>query len=83
MRVALVDDDDEMRDARRAVLPEHPDIEVVGEVMDGRTAVEYVLKLGPSLVLMDVLMSGMGTRDIAELLDLSQQRVSQIARGTR
>ena len=25
--------------------------------------------------------SGMGTRDIAELLDLSQQRVSQIARG--
>ena len=26
---------------------------------------------------------GMGTRDIAELLELSQQRVSQIARGTR
>jgi RNA polymerase sigma factor (sigma-70 family) len=26
--------------------------------------------------------SGMGTRDIAELLALSQQRVSQIARGT-
>jgi predicted XRE-type DNA-binding protein len=25
----------------------------------------------------------MGTRDIAELLELSQQRVSQIARGTR
>jgi DNA-directed RNA polymerase specialized sigma subunit len=27
--------------------------------------------------------SGMGTRDIAELMELSQQRVSQIARGTR
>jgi len=27
--------------------------------------------------------SGMGTRDIADLLNLSQQRVSQIARGTR
>ena len=27
--------------------------------------------------------SGIGTRDIAELLELSQQRVSQIARGTR
>ena len=27
--------------------------------------------------------SGMGTRDIAELLELSQQRVSQIGRGTR
>ncbi len=26
---------------------------------------------------------GMGTRDMAELLGLSQQRVSQIARGTR
>ena len=27
--------------------------------------------------------SGIGTRDIAELLELSQQRVSRIARGTR
>lgn len=27
--------------------------------------------------------SGLGTRDIAELLELPQQRVSQIARGTR
>jgi predicted RNase H-like HicB family nuclease len=27
--------------------------------------------------------SGLGTRDIADLLELSQQRVSQIARGTR
>ena len=27
--------------------------------------------------------SGFGTRDIAELMELSQQRVSQIARGTR
>jgi DNA-directed RNA polymerase specialized sigma subunit len=27
--------------------------------------------------------SGLGTRDIAELLELSQQRVSQIARGAR
>jgi predicted RNase H-like HicB family nuclease len=27
--------------------------------------------------------SGLGTRDIAELMELSQQRVSQIARGTR
>ena len=27
--------------------------------------------------------NGLGTRDIAELMELSQQRVSQIARGTR
>ena len=56
MRVVLADDDGEMRDALRALLAEHPDIEVVGEVADGRAAVECVLELRPALVLMDVAM---------------------------
>jgi len=72
MRVVLVDDDAGMREALRAVLAEHPDIEVVGEVADGRAAVECVLELRPDLVLMDVVMTGMGgievTRPVLEAL---------------
>ena len=68
MRVVLVDDDARIRDALRALLAEHPDIEVVGEVADGRAAVECVLELQPALVLMDVMMTGMGGIEATRLV---------------
>ena len=68
MRVVLADDDGEMRDALRALLAEHPDIEVVGEAVDGRAAVECVLELRPTLVLMDVVMIGMGGIEATRLV---------------
>jgi DNA-binding NarL/FixJ family response regulator len=68
MHVVLADDDEEMREALRAVLAEHPDIEVVGEVADGRAAVESVLELSPDLVLMDVVMTGMGGIEATRLV---------------
>ena len=68
MRVVLVDDDAGMREALRALLAEHPDIEVVGEAVDGRAAVECVLELRPDLVLMDVVMSGMGGIEATRLV---------------
>jgi DNA-binding NarL/FixJ family response regulator len=68
MRVVLVDDDAGMREALRALLAEHPDIEVVGEVADGGAAVECVLELWPDLVLMDVVMTGMGGIEATRLV---------------
>ena len=68
MRVVLVDDDEEMRDALRTLLLEHPDIDVVGEAADGRAAVERVLELHPALVLMDVAMPGMGGIEATRLV---------------
>jgi len=67
-RVVLADDDGEMRDALRALLAEHPDIDVVGEAADGRAAVECVLEFGPDLVLMDVVMTGMGGIEATRLV---------------
>ena len=68
MRVVLADDDGEMRDALRALLAGYPDIEVVGEAMDGRAAVSCVLKLRPDVVLMDVVMTGMGGIEATRLV---------------
>jgi two-component system response regulator NreC len=68
MHVVLADDDEEMREALRAVLSEHPDIEVVGEAADGRAGIECVLELGPTLVLMDVVMTGMGGIEATRLV---------------
>ena len=56
IRVLLADDHALFRDGVRALLEHEPDIEVVGEVEDGRAAVEQALALRPDIVLMDITM---------------------------
>lgn len=55
-RVLIVDDHAMMRDGLRKLLIDAPDVEVVGDVADGRTALDLVRTLSPSLVVMDVGM---------------------------
>jgi DNA-binding NarL/FixJ family response regulator len=56
IRVLLVDDDDLMRAGLRAVLSSDDELDVVGEVDDGRGALAAVRRLRPHVVLMDVRM---------------------------
>lgn len=56
VRVLLVDDIRMMREALRALLTSVPDIEVVGEAADGRTAIDLVRTLLPDVVVMEVGM---------------------------
>ena len=56
IRVLLADDHALFRDGVRALLEHEPDIEVVGEVEDGRAAIEQALALRPDIVLMDITM---------------------------
>jgi DNA-binding NarL/FixJ family response regulator len=56
IRVLLADDHALFRDGVRALLAHEPDIEVVGEVEDGRAAVQQALSLRPDIVLMDITM---------------------------
>ena len=53
------------------------------EVARRHTALSKELTAKRRRAIRSLQQSGLGTRDIAELLELSQQRVSQIARGTR
>ncbi|HEY0410290.1 MAG TPA: response regulator transcription factor [Candidatus Dormibacteraeota bacterium] len=56
IRVFLVDDHAMFREGVRSLLEGEPDLEVVGEVEDGRQAVQTALTLAPDVVLMDITM---------------------------
>lgn len=56
MRVLIVDDQDFIRRALRALLAEEPDIQVCGEAQDGDAAVRMVQLLLPDVVIMDISM---------------------------
>ena len=56
IRVLLVDDQALLRTGFRMILQAQPDLEVVGEAVDGADAVRQVAVLRPDVVLMDVRM---------------------------
>jgi len=58
IRVLIVDDHAVVRRGLRAFLDLQPDIEVVGEATDGTSAEELTARLGPDVVLMDLVMPG-------------------------
>ncbi|MFJ3308534.1 response regulator [Streptomyces sp. NPDC086549] len=68
IRVLIADDQMMVREGFSVLLNAMPDIEVVGEAVNGREAVERVRELAPDVVLMDIRMpelNGMeATREI-------------------
>jgi DNA-binding NarL/FixJ family response regulator len=59
IRVLIADDQALMRGGFRMILEAQDDIEVVGEAIDGRDAVEQFRRLHPDVVVMDVRMPAM------------------------
>ncbi|MEU9102353.1 response regulator transcription factor [Streptomyces sp. NPDC048361] len=68
IKVLIVDDQMMVREGFSVLLGAQPDIEVVGEAVDGREAVAQVQALRPDVVLMDIRMPHMNgieaTREI-------------------
>ncbi len=56
MHILLVDDHAFVRDAMRTLFATEPDLDVVGEALNGQHAIELADRLHPDLVLMDVNM---------------------------
>ncbi len=60
IRVLIADDHALVRDGIKALLTLTPDIEVIGEAIDGRQAIDRCRELKPDVVLMDIAMPGLG-----------------------
>lgn len=59
IKVLIADDHTIVRSGVRLLLDAEPDVEVVGEALDGIEAVELAGRLQPDVVLMDIAMPGM------------------------
>ena len=68
VRVYLADDHAVVREGLRALITAQPDMTVVGEAGDGRTACEQVPGLRPDVVVMDVSMPGLTGSQATERL---------------
>ncbi|WP_326764119.1 response regulator transcription factor [Streptomyces sp. NBC_01591] len=60
IRVLIADDQMMVRQGFTVLLNAEPDIEVVGQAVDGADAVEKVAELAPDVVLMDIRMPRLG-----------------------
>ena len=96
IRVLLVDDSPKFLDALKRVLSSDHRMEIVGQALNGREALEQAARLCPDVVLMDVAMSTMNgfeaTRHlkaqsktplviIVTLFDISEYRTEAAAAG--
>ena len=61
--VLIVDDQQLFRDGMRDLLKQRSDVQVVGEAVDGRTAVNMALELSPTFILMNVILPGLSGPD--------------------
>jgi DNA-binding NarL/FixJ family response regulator len=59
VRVLVADDQEIVRTGLTMILNAQPDVEVVGEAGDGRSAVELARRLRPDVCLFDIRMPGM------------------------
>jgi DNA-binding NarL/FixJ family response regulator len=59
MRVVLVDDSEDLREALRLALSSQDDFTVVGEAADGQTGVAVTAEQQPDVVLLDIAMPDM------------------------
>lgn len=82
VRVLLVDDHKMMREGLRSLLANEPDIEVVGEASDGRSALDLVRSLSPDVVVMDVGMPELNGVEAARRIRAEHPGVKVIALST-
>lgn len=68
IRVILADDHQIMRQGLRAMLQKQPDMEVVAEAGDGRTALQLTRELTPDVVILDVAMPDLNGIDTARMI---------------
>jgi two-component system LytT family response regulator len=64
LKILIVDDERAARHRLEVLLQSQPGVEVVGEAVNGRQAVEAIKRTNPDLVFLDVHMPGMSGLDV-------------------
>jgi DNA-binding NarL/FixJ family response regulator len=77
--VLLAEDHETVREGLRLLLNTQPDMRVIGEAGDGRTAVEQARRLKPDVVILDVSMPGVSGLAAARLLRTSVPATAVVA----
>lgn len=70
--IILADDHSLVRDGIRALLEEESDLEVVGEVSNGKEAISIVKDKFPDILIIDIRMPEMGGIETVQLLNQEQ-----------
>jgi two-component system response regulator AlgR len=73
LKVLIVDDEPPARERLRSLLAEVPDVEVVGEAINGQQALTQTHELAPDIVLLDVRMPGMDGIEAARHLSALEE----------
>ena len=79
IKVLIADDHAIVREGLRAILEAQPDIEVVGEAVDGQAAVEKAKQLKPDIVIMDLTMPRMNGFEATLQIKKQNQEVMVLA----
>jgi DNA-binding NarL/FixJ family response regulator len=75
IKILLADDHKIVRDGLRALIERYPDMEVVAEAADGRTAVRLAKELAPNVAIMDISMPDMNGIEAARQIVAEAPRV--------
>ena len=78
-RIVIAEDNRAFRQALARLLSQESDLEVIGEAVDGATAIEAALRLRPEVLLMDVSMPGMNGIDATRAIRAQAPEVDIIA----
>src|SRR5262245_36715977 len=71
IRILIVDDHAVVRQGLRLLLEAQPDITVIGEAVDGQSAIQRAREMHPDVILMDLIMGGMsGIEAIRQIRDM-------------
>lgn len=66
IRILLVDDHQILRDGLRLLIEQHGDMQVVGEAVDGLSAIRLASKLTPDVILMDITLPAVNGIDATQ-----------------